>query len=313
MRWDDRIGRRVKLHDLHILLAIVQCGSMSKAAKQLSVSNPVVSRAIADLEHSLGVRLLDRNAHGVEPTIYGRALLDRGLVVFDELREAVKQIEHLSNPTSGELRIASLPAIGSSFLAAVIEGLTVRYPGIVLHVLAVGADAANSMLDERKVDLVINRMFEPVDPGHFHTEILYDEPLVVAAGAQSPWTKRRRLKLADLVNELWALPPPHSIFGSAVAEAFRASRLDVPRTAVVTTAVPLRNALLRGGRFLTIVPASVLGFPTKSPAFAILPIRLPVAPRPIVAIRLKSRTPSPLVQLFIDCARDVATVPAKRK
>ena len=61
MDWGERIGRRLKLRDLHILLAVVQCGSMTKAARQLSVSNPVVSKAIADLEHTLGVRLLDRN------------------------------------------------------------------------------------------------------------------------------------------------------------------------------------------------------------------------------------------------------------
>jgi DNA-binding transcriptional LysR family regulator len=85
MHWADRIGRRLKLRDLHILLAVVQCGSMAKAARQLSVSNPVVSKAVADLEHALDARLLDRGAQGVEPTIYGRALLDHALCVFDEL------------------------------------------------------------------------------------------------------------------------------------------------------------------------------------------------------------------------------------
>jgi DNA-binding transcriptional LysR family regulator len=117
MRWPDRIGRRVKLHDLHILLAVVQWGSMSKAATHLAVSNPVVTRAIADLEHALQVRLLDRGPTGIEPTIYGRALLDRSLVAFDELRQAVKDIELLSNPTAGELRIGSPVAIAAGVLS----------------------------------------------------------------------------------------------------------------------------------------------------------------------------------------------------
>ena len=71
MQWDDRIGRRLKLRDLHILLAVVQCGNMSKAARQLSVSNPVVTKAVADLEHTLGVRLLDRTPRGVDLTSMG--------------------------------------------------------------------------------------------------------------------------------------------------------------------------------------------------------------------------------------------------
>ena len=97
MHWADRIGRRLKLRDLHILLAVVQCGSMAKAARQLSVSSPVVSKAVADLEHALDARLLDRGAQGVEPTIYGRALLDHALCVFDELRQAVNTSS--SSPT----------------------------------------------------------------------------------------------------------------------------------------------------------------------------------------------------------------------
>jgi DNA-binding transcriptional LysR family regulator len=68
MRWNDRIGRRIKLSDLHILLAVAQNGSMAKAANHLAVSHPVVSRSIGDLEHTLGVRLLERNPRGVELT-----------------------------------------------------------------------------------------------------------------------------------------------------------------------------------------------------------------------------------------------------
>src|SRR4051812_18060516 len=119
MDWGERIGRRLKLRDLHILLAVVQCGSMTKAAKHLSVSNPVISKAVADLEQTLAVRLLDRSPQGVEPTIYGRALLDRSLISFDELRQAVKQVEFLADPTAGDLRVGATIALATSFLPAV--------------------------------------------------------------------------------------------------------------------------------------------------------------------------------------------------
>jgi len=93
VQWQDRIGRRLKLRDVNILLAVVECGSMARAAERLAVSQPVVSKAIADLEHSLGVRLLDRSRQGIESTSYGQALLQRGLAAFDELRQGVKDIE----------------------------------------------------------------------------------------------------------------------------------------------------------------------------------------------------------------------------
>src|SRR6516162_4883249 len=70
MQWTDRIGLRLKLRDLHILLAVAKSGSMGKAAADLAISQPSVSKAIAEVEHAVGLRLLDRGAHGIEPTIY---------------------------------------------------------------------------------------------------------------------------------------------------------------------------------------------------------------------------------------------------
>jgi DNA-binding transcriptional LysR family regulator len=85
-------------------LAVVETGSMAKAADELAISRPVVSRTISDLEHTLGVRLVDRTPKGVEPTLYGRALLKRSRAVFDELRQGVNEIEALADPDAGELR-----------------------------------------------------------------------------------------------------------------------------------------------------------------------------------------------------------------
>ena len=101
MRWNDRIGRRIKLSDLHVLLAVAQSGSMAKAANELSVSHPVVSRSISELERTLGVRLLERTRHGIELTECGCAILSRSHAAFDELRQGVKDVA--LRPTSRAL------------------------------------------------------------------------------------------------------------------------------------------------------------------------------------------------------------------
>jgi DNA-binding transcriptional LysR family regulator len=139
MQWDERIGRRLKLRDLHIFMIVVQQGSMGKAAKHLAVSQPVVSKAISDLERTLKVRLLDRTMKGVEPTVYGNALLRRGAIVFDELGHSVKEIEFLADPTAGEVRIASLESLNSAFLPAVIDRLSRKFPRLTFQVLSIPA------------------------------------------------------------------------------------------------------------------------------------------------------------------------------
>ena len=103
IRTENQVGRRLKLRDLHVFFTVVQCGSMARAAGQLGVSQPTVSEVIADLEHTFGVRLLDRRPQGVEPTMYGAALFKRSVAAFDELKQSSRDIEFLPDPTAGEL------------------------------------------------------------------------------------------------------------------------------------------------------------------------------------------------------------------
>jgi DNA-binding transcriptional LysR family regulator len=119
----NRIERRLKLHDLRVLVSVVQCGSMVKAAEHLGTSQPAISRAIADLEYSLGVRLLDRDPRGVVPTPHGQALIKRSVNAFDELRLGLKDLEFLSDATTGEVRIATTIALATGFVAAAIDRL----------------------------------------------------------------------------------------------------------------------------------------------------------------------------------------------
>jgi DNA-binding transcriptional LysR family regulator len=314
MEWSERIGRRIRLRDLHILLAVVQYKSLATAAQHLAISRPVVSKAIADLEHVLGVRLLERDRHGAEPTIYGAALLKRGTTVFDELREGVKDIEFLTDPTAGEVRVGSPPFLAGSFVSAVVDRLSRRYPRIVYHLVAAQPEPETLLgeLTERNVDLLIVRRFGPLADERLSFELLFDDLYVVVAGAQSSWAQRRRIELAELVNESWVLPPPGSVFGLLAVEAFR-GRLDYPRATVVTGSPEVRTRLLATGRFLSIFPASALRFPTRLPEIKILPVELPTAPVPTAIVTLKNRTLSPVARLFIEHAREVAKPLAKGK
>ena len=307
MAWSEqRISRHLKLRDLHVLMTLVRCGSMGKAADQLSVSQPAISKAVADMETALGVKLLDRNPRGVVPTIYARALLDRGLVAFDELKQGIEHVGFLADPTTGELRIGSTIAIATGFLPAVVDRMSRKYPRVIFHLSAGEAAMTYRTLEERTVDVVIAPVFASMAVEHLHAEILYDEPLVVVAGARSVWAKRRKIELAELAGAAWTLPPLDSLYGSVVAEAFRANGLDIPSATVFTSVTPARNALLATGRFVSIVQGSVMRFNFDNPAFKVLPISLPTTRRLIGAISLKARTLSPVARLFIDCAHEVA-------
>jgi len=307
VNWERRIGRRLKLRDIFILFTTVQSGSMAKAAAHLGISQPAVSEAINDLEHAFGVRLLDRTPQGVEPTIYGRALVKRGLAAFDELRQSVKEIEFLADPTVGELRIGTIEPMAASLIPAIIDPLCQKYPGVLFHVTqAPGVAQQYRDLRERNVELILGRMVTPNAEEDLHAEILFEEPMYVATGLHSKWAGRDTIELAELVNERWVLPPPDSVIASVIANAFRASGLDVPGSAVVCNSLQLVNALLPTGRFLALLPHSLLHFSAARLLIEALPVKLQAQPPPVGIVTLKNRTISPVAQLFIETARTVA-------
>jgi DNA-binding transcriptional LysR family regulator len=313
MQLSDRIGRRMKLQDLRVFMTVMQLGSMGKAAQSLNVTQPAVSKAIADLEHALGVRLFDRHRQGIEATEYSRALLDCGMTIFDELRQGVKNIEFLADPTTGEVRIGNtLIGTVAGFVAGIIDRLSRRYPRMVFHVAPGGQDTLRRELNERRVDLVITRGGNFKDE-KFSFETLYDDPFVVVAGVQNPLARRRRIELAELVNEPWALVTPETRLGGAVMEAFRASGLDCPRATLVGDYAEVRLSLVAAGRFLTIAPSSMLRFPTKRPELKVLPVELPLAIGPVGIVTLKNRTLNPVAKLFIQQAHEAAKPLARQK
>jgi DNA-binding transcriptional LysR family regulator len=307
MDWSDRIGRRIRLRDLHVVLAVGEAGSMAKASQKLAISHPVVSKTISDLEHTLGVKLFDRTSQGVELTAYGQALLKCGVNVFDDMRQGLKQIEFLTDPTSGDLAVGCPEIMNAGIMPAISERLLRQHPGV--HLRVVHADIALlqfNLLRERKVELLIGRMPDPFVEDDLVSEPLLHEPFVAVAGANSQWARRRRVELADLIGESWVLPPHDSTPGAIISGLFAASGLKSPRVAVATLSVQLTTTLIATGNFVGILPNSVARFSAGRVGLKILPTKIPATRYSIAILTVKNRTPGPFAKLFIEHARAVA-------
>jgi DNA-binding transcriptional LysR family regulator len=312
MKWDDRIGRRLKLHDLHVLLTVAELGSMGKAAERLAVSQPSVSKAIADMEHTIGVRLLDRTSRGVETTSYGRALLRRGLGAFDELRQGIKDIEFLTDPAVGEVRVGCPEAISAGLLSAVIDRFSRQFPRAIVSVTA--ADNMSQefrQLRDRQVDFLLGRIAQPFPEDDLDAEVLYHDRMFIVSSRKSRWGRRRRIELSELVDAPWLLAP--SMYGSILADIFQASGLAAPKVSVRNYSTHQTINLLATDRFVSAMSGSTLRFNVARFSLKLLPVDLTTRPWPVAIVTLKNRTVSPVVQTFIECVRVVAKPMAKGK
>jgi DNA-binding transcriptional LysR family regulator len=310
--WDDHIGRRLRLRDLRVFFAVVQAGSLSKAAAQLRVSHPAVSQVIADLEHALGVRLFDRNSRGVEPTIYARALLARGRAAFDELKQGIRDIESLTDPTTGELTIGYVQSNATTIFPQIVERFSADYPRVVMRANIVPDPSFTFPgLRNRTYDLILARISKPLldddAVNDLNIEALFDDPWIIVASVRGRWAGRRKIDLAELVEEPWLMPPPDTPSYELVSEAFKARGLRIPTATLVTYSIDLRAKLSARGRLITVAPRSVLGDQDEpSGLLKELPVSLPVRPWLVAIVTLKNRTLSPVVERFIKCAREVA-------
>ena len=295
-----RIDRRLKLRELQVLSTVVDSGSMVKATHLLGMSQPTVSAAIANLEMALGVRLLDRNPRGIEPTIYSKALLKRGRVAFDELRQGLRDIEFLLDPTSGEVRVGCPEATAAGFVPAVIDRLSQLHPLVVVHVVTAQTGTQEFReLRERNVDIMLGRLFRPTVDEDIGVEIVSRDRLFVVAASHSPWARRRKVSLADLIGEPWILYPSDNVVGSFSAAAFRRQGLELPPRQVVSFSLDVRMHLLATGRYLTLLGSQVLQYNSERWSLKRLPIDLGVLEMPFAIFTLKNRTLNPVAELFV--------------
>lgn len=296
----ELVSRRLKLRQLEVLLAVARSGSMAKAAEALAITQPVVSKSIADLEATLGVRLLDRTTRGIDLTLFGRALLERSVAIFNDLKTSVNELDFLADGTGGHLRIGSSDTIAFGMLGAILDRLSRRYPRLDFEAIA---GLPHEDLVTRKIDLVIGRL-PSVIPNDMNVSILYDEEAYIVTSEHNPLTRRRRVPLAELVEQQWCGFSFDSFPFSLWTGAFQARGLKMPRNVVETPSLLAQMGLARTGQFVTILPRTMIHFGGHH--LRKIDIDLPAPTYPVGILTLKHRAPNPITPVFINCAREVA-------
>ncbi len=312
MEWDDRIGRRLRLKDLHTLQTVAEVGSMAKASEHLALSQPAISKAVSEMERVLSVPLLDRSARGVELTEFGRLLVERARVIFDEIRQGVSDIEHLSDPTRGTVRIGATEPV-TGIVSQIISRLARKYPRISHDVMISDLDTLLGALRERTRDVVVTRWTPPPEADDLAVQELFKSPLAVMAARDHPLLQRKKLRVGDLMEEKWTLAPSGSFLGRVVVDLFHRRKLPLPPTIVTSMSVNMRLSLVASGGFLTVLPRLMLRYPSHKAWLRALDVDLSDSSQPIVYITLKRRRSGGALRLFEQATIDICKTMAESK
>ena len=301
----DRINRRFKVRDLHIIEAVANRGSMARAAEDLGMSQPAISKVVSDLEDDLGVAVFDRSTRGVQLTESGQVLLRRGRVILDELQHGLEEIENISDPTAGLVRVG-VSLAQSLFISAVVERTSRRYPKIKFSVMMSDPLVLINALRDRELDFAICRAQMAEHEADLAAEVLFQDRIEVVVASNHPLARRRKLTLSDLMEERWALAAPDTYLGELVRSAFHAHSLPMPKAVVTTSSMQLRFELMEIAGFVTLASRSMVIHPSRRGRIKALPVAFGDEAGPMASITIKDRQLTKVSVLALEEARSVA-------
>ena len=300
----DTIARRITLRELRLLLAVARSGSILKAANEIGITQPALSKCIAELEGTFGVRVFDRTNRGVTPTPHGEVLLRRATGVFEELRQAVDELGFITDGSRGELRIGGTPTICAGLLPRTISTVLNQHANFRFRVAELESGKLAGEVLARSLDFGIGREHTAGDNDNLVFDQLFDDRLFIVAGAQHPLASRRSVTLEETANHEWILPATEGSMILQLRNEFRRQRLELPQSVVTTMSMLVRYELIATNCFLTVMYGSVLQFGNALRFLRVLPLDVP-AGIPIGIIRVKNRTLAPSAELFMETAREV--------
>jgi DNA-binding transcriptional LysR family regulator len=309
-RW---IGRKFRLRHLELIAEIYDRRSILKASKRLNLTQPTVTKALQDVESTLGLKLFERSNRGIQPTEYGEIFARHAKVLLAQLRHAAEELENLRVGYSGKVSIGTLLAASASILPDAIALLKKERPGVAISVIVGTYDILMPSLLAGDLDLVVGRLPAQGRSRDLEYEEFYAEPICVVVRRGHPLTRKRRLALRDLTKEAWLLPLPETELHRQIERAFIDAGASLPKNVIESVSILTNRVLLRKSDCLGVMPYHVALDDVEHGLLAILPVKLKSLEGPVgVIVRAPGDLP-PAASALRECLRAAAKdVPSPR-
>ena len=303
MRHLDLLNGRLKLRHLVLVVAVADTGSVLRAAEQLHLAQPAVTRSLREVEQLLGVELFHRGPRGCTPTLFGEAFLEHARTVLAELRRAGERIAGLADGAVGTVTVGTLLAGSNVLLPRAIAALKRERPGITVVVQEATFDVQLPRLLSGEVDLILGRLNPIRDDAGLRQVALYTEPIRLVVRRGHPALASDGLRLADLRDYPWVFPLEQTALRAELEAVFAAAGLAPPDNLVECTASLTVRTLIRDTDMIAALPELVAGTDGE---LALLPVSLEPVRRQVGVTLLDGRPLTPAARMMMDHLRSQA-------
>lgn len=242
--------------NLDAFLAVAYTGSFSRAAEQLHLTQPAISKRIASLEQQLEVRLFDRIGKHVDLTEAGRALKPRAELIINILNDTSRALGNLSATIQGRLRLATSHHIGLHRLPPVLRRFTKAYPGVVLDIQFLDSEVAYEKVLQGEIELAVITLAPEVEAPIVATNIWLD-PLDFVVAPEHPLANTKHLQLKQLASHSAVFPGPNTFTHLVVKQLFEQHGIT-PHVSMSTNYMETIKMLVSIGLAWSVLPRSMV-------------------------------------------------------
>jgi DNA-binding transcriptional LysR family regulator len=295
---------RVDLRHLRNMLAVIEEGSLGKAAQRLNISQPALTKSIQRLEEHLGVRLFERVSRGMKPTFYAESLQGYAKAACVGMAEAQSRITALRNGTEGIITVAAPPQIATEFLPGLLVQLARERPKLQIRIVSQNKDLFLNLLEGR-FDLVVGMLYEEVPNEGLTREWLFDDKLVLIMRADHPLSSKTNLRPDDLVGEKWVFSDANTWNQRRLRLYFEQAGLPVPVAQMECREPSVLKAIVAISDYVSVIARLGAESEVNRGTLRAMDLYSPLMQRPIGIVRRSREQMSPAIKSFIRIAHEM--------
>jgi DNA-binding transcriptional LysR family regulator len=310
---DHYMRVNLKPKHLQLVVALDDFRNIGQVAANANVTQPAVSKALAELERGLDVRLFERTARGVRPTIYGECLVRHARSVIANLTQTRDELRALISGASGQVTIGMLSTAAIALVPEALALLKQRSPGTTVLIREGTLEALIPDLWSGKIDLIVGRLASDRNAHGLDEKVLLEEAVTLVAGVRHPLLRRRRVRWADLRDFPWVLPPVGALLREPLERVFERHCIPIQNNRIETLSVHVIRAYLDLTDAIAVLPHDVSTHYRDLGLIATLPLELPKLLRPIGITWSQQRPLSPSAKLMFECLEEAVRVAKPRR
>ncbi|MDH7799714.1 MULTISPECIES: LysR family transcriptional regulator [unclassified Beijerinckia] len=292
------------LRHLRNMLAVIEEGSLGKAAQRLNISQPALTKSIQRLEEHLGVKLFERVSRGMKPTFYAQSLQGYAKAACVGMAEAQSRIASLRNGTEGLITVAAPPQIATELLPRLLVRLARERPKLHVRIVSQNKDLFLDLLDGH-FDVVIAMMYNEFPNEGLEREWLFDDKLVLAMRADHPLSEKANLRPEDLLDQKWVFADSNTWNQHRLRLYFEQLGLPVPVAQMECRDPAVLKAVVSTSDYISVIANLGIEREVKRGVLRAMEIPSPLMQRPIGIIRRSGEQMSPAIKSFVQIAQDM--------